>query len=86
MRVGERAAGELDASTFGVRLRGLRRRVWDAGASKAKSERFKRPLKLGKGAAIVSRLASSAFGGRVLVSAMMLGIRFARIPRLKIGD
>lgn len=64
----------LDASTLGVRPRGLRRRVWVADASKAKEERFRRPLKLGEGtgiASIASRLTSSALIGRVLVSAMV---------------
>lgn len=65
----------MDASilTLGVRLRGLRRRVWVAGASKAKEERFRRPLKVGEEMGSASRLTSSVLGGRVLVSAMVAG-------------
>lgn len=66
--------GVLDASTLGVRLRGLRRRVWVGDASKANEERFRQPLKLSEGtgiASIVSGLMPSAFIGRVLVSAMV---------------
>lgn len=76
----------MDASilTLGVRLRGLRRRVCVAGASKAKEERFRRPLKVGEETGIVSRLTSSALGGRVLVSAMVMGCSDFRTPRLKI--
>lgn len=61
-------------STLGVRLRGLRRRVCVGEASKAKSARFRRPLKLGEGVPIASRLTSSALIERVLVSAMVAEI------------
>lgn len=79
-----RVVGELDASTLGVRLRGLRRRVCVSGAEKAKEERLRRPLKLGEETGIASRLVSSALGGRVLVSAMVMGVGFWDIPRMKI--
>jgi hypothetical protein len=83
-----REVEELEVSTLGVRLRGLRRRVWVWGAEKAKSERFRRPLKLGEGPSIASRLASrlasSALIGRGLVSAMVVGCSAFRIPRMKI--
>lgn len=67
----ETREGEVDASTLGVRLRGLRRRVCVVGASKAKEERFRRPLKVGEETGSASRLTSSALRGRVLVSAMV---------------
>lgn len=68
-------AGELDGSILGVRLRGLLRRGWVEGASKAKFKRFRRPLKLGGVTAVASSPTSSALIGRASVSVMMPSVQ-----------